>query len=222
MKQKGEELIVMSKRMFFLILAGLSVIGILLGFSIGYITAPVKEVKIHKTEETEKTVLPSTVETALAKKQEIQTQQTVQREEQQKVQQPEKTSPEKAKEVDLSKQTKISQIQESETTQEKQDLAQKSEQKKFRKTISQVKQQRLPFYTIQVGAFTELSNAKNMAERIKNAGYTAFISKEENYKVRVGRYSKFSLAKRVSEELNSKGFENFILKIKEVQKGGKQ
>ncbi|MCX7988089.1 MAG: SPOR domain-containing protein [Thermodesulfovibrio sp.] len=203
--------------MFFLILAGLSVIGILLGFSIGYITAPVKEVKIQKTEETDKTVLPTTVETALAKKQEPLTPQNEPKKEQLDQIQPEEK---KAKEVEIqiAKKDETKQTKEIELPQKSKEL-EKIDNKTPKKLV---KHQTHNFYTIQVGAFSDSSNAKAFMDKIKKVGYKVTLSKEDMYKVRVGRYSKFSQAKKISEELSSKGFENFILKIRETSKGGKK
>ncbi|MCX8034381.1 MAG: SPOR domain-containing protein [Thermodesulfovibrio sp.] len=221
MKQKGEELIVMSKKMFFLILAGLSVIGILLGFSIGYITAPVKEIKIQKTEETDRTVLPSTVETALAKKQELLSPQSETKKEQPPQAQIEEK---KAKEIEIqiAKKEEPKQTKEIGPSQKTQELEKKDETLLIKKHKKLVKTPTNIFYTIQVGAFSEISNARAFMEKVKSAGYKVTLSREEIYKVRVGNYIRFSQAKKVSEELRYKGFDNFILKIKETSKGGKQ
>ncbi len=219
MKQKGEELIVMSKKMFFLILAGLLVIGILLGFSIGYITAPVKEVKIQKAEELDKTVLPSTVETAMAKKQEPTNQQSETKKEQTPQSQiEEKQAKESEIQITKKEETKQTLVKESPKIEE---VAKKEESLSTKKHKKTVKTLAHNYYTIQIGAFSEISNAKALMEKAKQDGYKVTLSKEDVYKVRIGKYSKFSQAKKISEELRNKGFENFILKTKETSKGGK-
>ncbi len=220
MKQKGEELIVMSKKMFFLILAGLSVIGILLGFSIGYITAPVKEVKIQKAEELDKTVLPSTVETAMAKKQELQTHENETKKEQTPQSQIEEKKV-KETEIQIAKKEETKQAQVKESPQKIEEVAKKEESLPTKKHKKPTKTLTHSYYTIQVGAFSEISNAKALMDKVKQVGYKVTLSKEDVYKVRIGKYSKFSQAKKISEELKFKGFENFILKIKETSKGGK-
>lgn len=70
MKQQGEELLVLNKKIFFAILLGIALVGILIGYTIGYIIAPTKEVYIQKTEDSEKTVLSTPVGTAFASKDE--------------------------------------------------------------------------------------------------------------------------------------------------------
>lgn len=220
MKQKGEELIVMSKKMFFLILAGLSVIGILLGFSIGYITAPVKEVKIQKAEELDKTVLPSTVETAMAKKQDTTNQQSETKKEQTPQSQIEEKQA-KESEIQIAKKEETKQTQVKESPQKIEEVAKKEESLSTKQYKKPVKTLAHSYYTIQIGAFSEISNAKALMEKAKQAGYKVTLSKEDVYKVKIGKYSKFSQAKKISEELRKKGFENFILKTKETSKGGK-
>lgn len=221
MKQKGEELIVMSKKMFFLILAGLSMFGILLGFSIGYITVPAKEVKIQKAEELDRTVLPSTVETAMAKKQEPPTQEGEIKKEQTPQSQIEEKKV-KEIEIQITKQEETKQAQVKESPRQIEQVAKKEESLSTKKHKKPIKTLILSYYTIQVGAFSDISNAKVLMDKSKQAGYKVTLSKEDVYKVRIGKYSKFSQAKKVSEELKSKGFENFILKIKKTSKGGKK
>jgi cell division protein FtsN len=220
MKQKGDELIVMSKRMFFLILAGLSVIGVSLGFSIGYLTAPVREVRVHSIEETNRTVLPSTVDTALAKKQEPITQQ----EEVKKTEQQENQVTEsKVKEitVNAAKKEEVKQTEGTEVLKEIKEIKKIDGKIAEKKPNKPVKPAITIVYTIQVGAFYDISNAQALMEKIKTAGYNVTLSKEEMYKVRVGRYQKFLQAKKVSEELRYKNFDNFILKIRKTTQGGK-
>ncbi len=245
MKQKGDELIVMSKKMFFLILSGFTVIGIILGFSISFVTSSKKEVKIEKVEDLEKTVLPSTVETALAKKQEAINFQNETKANEAKANE---SKQKEAKEIEI-KDKETQQIsEEKDKLKEKESQTSKTEKPdRIRETHSQIKTQERTksqntdkissqtkkgkktlkyysqnFYTIQIGAFSELSNAETFLERLKSNGYQVYLIKEDNYKVRIGKYLKFSQAKKVSEELLSKGFENFILKKREILKGGKK
>ncbi len=243
MKQKGDELIVISKKMFFLILSGCVVLGVILGFSISFIASPKKEVEIKKIEDSEKTVLPSTVETALAKKQEpinlpsetnkneAKANESKQKEsneseikdkeipqisaDKEKLKESEREKL-KEKEPQTSKTEKPNQIHETQSQIKTQDRiksqntekmpSQTKKGKKISKSFSQ------NFYTVQLGAFSELTNAETLLERLKSNGYQVYLTREDNYKVRIGKYLKFSQAKKVSEELRSKGFENFILK----------
>ncbi|MGC8937703.1 MAG: SPOR domain-containing protein [Thermodesulfovibrio sp.] len=215
MKQKSEELLVINKKIFFLILFGIAVLGIIVGYVIGYITTPVKEIYVSKADNSEKTVLSTTVGTAFAKKQEDSTAKTEVKQEQQVQQTNEK---DKLKpEIEIAQNT----VQTKQVETKSQTSEQKVKKQDFEKPVKAIKYKthKQIFYTIQVGAFSDIVNVQELQKRLKERGYESFLVKEDLYKVRIGKYKKFSQAKKLSQELHSKGFENFILKI--TYKGGK-
>ncbi|MGC8796472.1 SPOR domain-containing protein [Thermodesulfovibrio sp.] len=215
MKQKSEELLVINKKIFFLILFGIAVLGIIVGYVIGYITTPVKEIYVSKADNSEKTVLSTTVGTAFAKKQEDSTAKTEVKQEQQVQQTNEK---DKLKpEIEIAQNT----VQTKQVETKSQTSEQKVKKQDFEKPVKSIKYKthKQIFYTIQVGAFSDIVNVQELQKRLKERGYESFLVKEDLYKVRIGKYKKFSQAKKLSQELHSKGFENFILKI--PYKGGK-
>jgi|GEM_PF-546828 len=219
MKQKGEELLVMNKKIFFAILLGIALIGIAIGYTLGYITAPIKEVYIQKTEDSEKTVLSTPVGTAFANKNE-----TSQPKTEDNVEKPpqkdEKNIPTPKIEV-AEKQQQEKKSENMETKKQIQALEQREKHEVLKKSFTTAKSKTIKksTYTIQVGAFSEMTNVYNLKERLKKAGYDSFLVKEDLYKVRIGKYERFSMAKKISQELHAKGFENFI--IKSSTKGGK-
>jgi len=219
MKQQGEELLVLNKKIFFAILLGIALVGILIGYTIGYIIAPTKEVNIQKTEDSEKTVLSTPVGTAFASKDE--TSQTKTEDNIEKpLQKDEKNIPIPKIEV-AEKQQQEKKSKNMETKKQIQVLEQEEKHEVLKKPLTTVKSKniRKSTYTIQVGAFSEMINVNNLKDRLKKAGYDSFVVKEDLYKVRIGKYERFSIAKKISQELHSKGFENFI--IKSYKKGGK-
>lgn len=68
------------------------------------------------------------------------------------------------------------------------------------------------YFTIQVGAFSKQSNAKNLSEELIQAGYSAFIQEKINqlgkkiYRVRVGRLSSRQEAKQLEFRLKNEGY----------------
>lgn len=201
MKQKGEELIVIHKKTFFLIILCIAIIGVLVGYTIGYITVPAKEVYVQKTIEPEKTVLPSTLETQLAKKQDNALQQN----------QSESSEKENVKIIKEVEATEKGEVKENkETTKTLKTEKHSSKKLIYGKTL----------YTVQIGAFNEIGNAEALIKKIKEAGINAQLVKEDLYKIRTGYYKRFSDAQRISKILKSKGFENFIIKIRKNSKGG--
>ncbi len=216
MKQKGDELIVINKRVFILILAAISVIGIIIGYTIGYITTPVKEVYVQKENESEKTVLSHTVETAFAKKQEqnpVQIEQKKEQPEKPKSEEPEKKEPqvEIVKKEDTKQNEVVKPVKEIPSRKAHRHLGMK-----------ELKASKHAIYTIQVGAFSDSKNAKDLQERLNKEGYRVFLVQEDLYKVRMGNYQKYAQAKKISEELKSKGIESYILKVSQDLKGDKK
>lgn len=230
MKKNGEELLVINRRVFYLIILAVALSGIVMGYLIGYISTPTKEVYIQKTSESEKTVLPSTVETALAKKTETQAQPPA---EQTKTPPLNQTQPELKKEETETSSTNLEKVAEKEKKPEKEQAKKQEEPKEVvpekenekTKLVEKPKKHgktKSTYYTIQLGAFEERSNSERFREELKKAGYKVFIVKEDSYKVRLGRFERFSEAKSLSQELNERGFENFIVKVKGQSKGGKK
>lgn len=207
MKEKGEELLVINKKVFFLILAAIAVFGIVVGYTIGYITTPVKEVYVQKSNETEKTVLPQVQQPQV---QQPQMQQS-------KVQQPQ--SQQNQSQVQEKENVKI--VQEAEAT-EKTQTEKHTEPERTLKTQKHGLKKvayRKTMYTVQLGAFQEITNAEALMKKLKDAGISAYIVKEDLYKIRTGYYKRFRDAQKASQVIGAKGFENFIIKIKKL-KGG--
>ncbi|MEN2995205.1 MAG: SPOR domain-containing protein [Thermodesulfovibrio sp.] len=194
MKKKGEELVVLQKKTFFLILFIMAVIGVLVGYTIGYVTAPVKQVYVQKNTEAEKSVLPVTSESQQAKKQENTTQQ----------EKSETTEKETVKIIQEIEATEKTQAQE---TKEKLKTV-KTEKLNLKKVVY-----KRPVYTLQVGAFHESENAEKLIKTLSENGIISQLVRENLYKVRTGYYKRFKDAQKASEILKAKGFDNFIVKI---------
>ena len=202
MKEKGEELLVINKKTYFLVIATFAIVGMLTGYTVGYITAPQKEVYVHKTYESEKTVLPSNIETPLTKKQENPPQEN-----------PPQSQP-------LEKKENVMIVQEVEAT-EKKSTGQKTDSGKATMLDErQLKKHKKALYTLQVGAFSDINNAEALQKKLKEAGVTSYLVKEDFYKVRSGYFKKFKDAKKASDNLRLKGFENFITRTSKTLKGG--
>lgn len=66
-------------------------------------------------------------------------------------------------------------------------------------------------YRVQVGAYSKKANADAMLEKIKKAGFDAFVTKVDNlYKVQVGAFSKKANADAMLEKVKKAGYEAFI------------
>lgn len=214
MKQKSEELLVISKRVFFLILLGIAFVGIVIGYTIGYVTTPVKEIYVSKTDESEKTVLSTTVGTAFANRQETP---KIEVKQEQTKQSEEKSSGKTNTEITEKQQEKTSaQIDKNKQTTSSEQQVKTEQVKKFTK-VAKYKTHKKAVYTIQLGAFSDMANVYELQKKLKDSGYDAFVVKEDLYKLRIGNFERFSHAKKLSQQLHSRGFENFIVKIK----GGK-
>lgn len=195
MKKKDEELIVIHKKTFLLTLVSIAIIGVLVGYTIGYITLPTKEVYVQKTIEPEKTVLPSAIETEPTKKQDDITQQN----------QTESSEKENIKIISEVEATEKGKAEENkEVTENLKAESQSVKKLTYKKTL----------YAVQIGAFQEIANAEALIRKLKEAEINAQIVQEGLYKVRTNYYKKFTDAQKTSQVLWSKGFENFIVKIK--------
>lgn len=66
-------------------------------------------------------------------------------------------------------------------------------------------------YRVQVGAFSNLSNAKNFEKQVKAKGFQTYLVKvDKYYKVQVGAFSKKSNADNYAKEVKKAGFDCFI------------
>ncbi|MCS7215559.1 MAG: SPOR domain-containing protein [Thermodesulfovibrio sp.] len=194
MKKKGDELIVMQKRTFLLVILGIAIIGVLIGYIIGYMTMPTKEIYVQKTPESEKTVLPSISEPQPPKKQE-------------NLVQPDQSKISEKENIQIIKEVEANEKKEIEENKESLKPV-KTEKSFVRKTSN-----RKNIYTVQLGAFQEIENAEVFMKKLKEEGIIAQLIKDDLYKIRTGYYKRFNDAQRVSNVLRSKGFENFIVKI---------
>ena len=68
-------------------------------------------------------------------------------------------------------------------------------------------------YRVQIGAFSILTNAENYLDRIKLAGFPAFIKKDGQwYRIQVGAFTVRANADRYMEQVKRAGFDCFIAK----------
>jgi len=201
MKDNAEELLVLTKKTFFLILIGIALIGILIGYAIGYITTPVKQIYIQKAAETEKTVLPSytpeTPPTNITK-------------EEATLQQKQSQQNEKKDNVEIIKEAEAQDKSVTELKNKKNINNSKSSAKnKTHKRISSMNK-----YAVQLGAFSNRVSAEEFIKKLKDKGINAYIVKEDLYKVRVGYYNKLNDAQNTAKSLQSDGFDICIKNIK--------
>jgi cell division protein FtsN len=205
MKDNGEELLVVTKKTFFLILIGIALTGILIGYAIGYITTPVKQIYIQKAAETEKTVLPSyTPETPPTNitKEEV------------TLQQKQSQQNEKKDDVEIIKEAEAQDKSVTELKNKKNINNSKSSAKnKTHKRISSINK-----YAVQLGAFSSRVSAEEFIKKLKDKGINAYIVKEDLYKVRVGYYNKLNDAQNTAKSLQSDGFDTCIKKYQIKQK----
>jgi len=208
MKDKGEELLVITKKTFFLILLGIAVTSILIGYTIGYITTPVKQIYVQKTAETEKTVLPSyTPETPHLNitKEEV------------NLEQKQSKQNEKKDDVKIIKEAEAQDKSTNELKDKKNTKNSKSpvESNPHKRIFSMNK------YAVQLGAFSSKISAETFIKKLKDKGINAYIVKEDLYKVRVGYYNKLNDAQNTAKNLQSYGFETCIKKVSKHKKEAK-
>jgi cell division protein FtsN len=208
MKDKGEELLVITKKTFFLILLGIALTGILIGYTIGYITTPVKQIYVQKTAETEKTVLPSyTPETPPTNitKEEV------------TLQQKQSQQNEKKDDGEIIKEAEAQDKSVTELKDKKNINNSKSSAKnKTHKRISSINK-----YAVQLGAFSSRVSAEEFIKKLKDKGINAYIVKEDLYKVSVGYYNKLNDAQNTAKNLQSDGFDTCIKKVPKHKKEAK-
>ncbi|HER24185.1 MAG TPA: SPOR domain-containing protein [Candidatus Atribacteria bacterium] len=66
-------------------------------------------------------------------------------------------------------------------------------------------------YTVQVGAFSQEINARNLAEEIRVKGYQTYVVKGKSlYKTQVGEYKSYEEAQNVSQKLKQLGYPIFV------------
>ena len=69
-------------------------------------------------------------------------------------------------------------------------------------------------YKVQVGAYSDINNAKNQLEKVKKAGFDAIIVKVEKlYKIQVGAYKEVTNAKTMLSKVEKAGFKAFITSL---------
>ena len=74
----------------------------------------------------------------------------------------------------------------------------------------------LSYYTVQVGAFSKIENARRLANKLKALGYEAYLDelisgKGTVFKVKVGRFNNRGQAVSLDRELSHKGYPTKIL-----------
>lgn len=67
------------------------------------------------------------------------------------------------------------------------------------------------YYSVQVGAFSNLSNANNLQQKLVNSGYSAFVEEVDSsaritYKVKVGKFQMRSDAEALQAKLSNEGY----------------
>lgn len=67
-------------------------------------------------------------------------------------------------------------------------------------------------FLVQLGAFGEIANARNLVDELKSKGYSAFMTDESPYRVQVGMFRTRDEAVAMGEKLKSDGYEVFILR----------
>ena len=80
-------------------------------------------------------------------------------------------------------------------------------------------------YTIQIGAFTQMSNAVGLTQKLQNQGVSAyhFLHDSGLYKVRFGNYASKAHARKRAETLHDKGIiESYYLVSPDEYAAGKQ
>ena len=69
-------------------------------------------------------------------------------------------------------------------------------------------------YRVQVGAYSDTTNAKNQLEKVKKAGFEAIVVKVDKlYKVQVGAYKELTNAKAMLAKVEKAGFKAFITAV---------
>ncbi len=96
----------------------------------------------------------------------------------------------------------------------------KEPRKKVHKKLPQLQKPSRTLFTVQVGAFNDLSNANSLKARFHKKGYSAFItystSKKEGrlYKVCISKFAEREKANTLSEKIrNSEGLQTFVTSI---------
>lgn len=67
------------------------------------------------------------------------------------------------------------------------------------------------YYTVQVGSFLNSLNAKNLAQKLKDKGYPAYVEEaasddKTNYRVRAGKFSVRQQAQELENKLSQEGY----------------
>lgn len=67
------------------------------------------------------------------------------------------------------------------------------------------------FYRVQTGAYSVVSNAENMYNKIKNLGYDPVIVKDNYWRINIGPFSTLSQAQQCVEKLQNESVTAIIL-----------
>lgn len=63
------------------------------------------------------------------------------------------------------------------------------------------------YYSVQVGSFSSIANAKNFTRKLVNNGYSAYMEKNQSaYRVKVGKLKTRSQVEELSRKLSSQGY----------------
>ncbi|GAB6138867.1 SPOR domain-containing protein [Halanaerobaculum tunisiense] len=65
-------------------------------------------------------------------------------------------------------------------------------------------------FAVQVGAFSEKSNAQGLVNKLQKKGFTAYITSEEPYRVQAGAFRTEKAAQELSSKLKKEGFSVYI------------
>ena len=84
------------------------------------------------------------------------------------------------------------------------------EQTEPEETNSQAVEGGEELYVVQVGAFSEEANAQGMVEKLKEAGFTGYITSESPYRVQAGAFQTEAAAQELEEKLQQNGFSVYI------------
>ncbi|MBE3575439.1 MAG: SPOR domain-containing protein, partial [Firmicutes bacterium] len=69
------------------------------------------------------------------------------------------------------------------------------------------------WYRVQVGAFRQQQNAAQVAQRIKEQGYPAFVSTGPLFRVQAGAFQDRTRAEKLKRKLASQGFDATVVAV---------
>jgi len=81
-----------------------------------------------------------------------------------------------------------------------------------RKTFKAVPQAGQHYYKVQAGLFEHKGNARNLAQKLQEAGFSTYIKKtSQGYRVQAGAYAAQSLANKQMNAVKDKGFNAVVI-----------